>query len=202
MIMTVNEDPKDTLKRYLQAGRETLLWKLEGLDERRLRWPMTATGTNLLGLVKHVASTELGYFTEVFGKPVPEPMPWMDPEAEDNSDMWATADQSREWVDDFYRRVWTHSDRTIDELDLDAPGQVPWWSAQRRDVTLQQILVHVINETARHAGHADIVRELTDSEVGMTKGNDNIPAQAEEWWAGYVDRLRSTAEEVGGPADV
>lgn len=199
--MTTDEDPKATLKRYLQSGREALLWKLEGLDERRIRWPMTATGTNLLGLVKHVASTELSYFTEVFGKPVPEPMPWMEPEAEDNADMWAVADQSRAWVIDFYRRVWEHSDRTIDELELDAPGQVPWWRPASRDVTLQQMLVHMITETARHAGHADIVRELTDSEVGMTEGNDNIPPQDEQWWADYLEQLRRTAEEVGGPAE-
>lgn len=62
-------DDKGILLKYLRARRGELLAKLDGLDEYDIRRPMTPTGTNLLGLVKHVASVELGYFGEVFGRP-------------------------------------------------------------------------------------------------------------------------------------
>ncbi|NED98052.1 DinB family protein [Phytoactinopolyspora alkaliphila] len=188
--------PKDALKRYLQAHRDALLWKLDGLGEREVRWPLTDTGTNLLGLVKHVGSMEFGYFGEVFGRPADEPLPWLEPEAEDNADMWATADQSREWVVGFYRRAWAHSDSTIEALDLDAAGRVPWWGPENGDVTLHQIMVHVIAETARHAGHADILRELTDGGAGMRAGSTNLPNHESDWWTHYVARLRRTADEA------
>jgi hypothetical protein len=190
--------PKETLHRYLQMHRDALLWKLEGMDERQVRWPMTPTGTNLLGLVKHVGSMEFGYFGEVFGLPADEPLPWLEPGSEINADMWATADQSREWVVDFYRRAWAHADGTIEALDLDAPGSVPWWPPERADVTLHHILVHMIAETARHAGHADVVRELTDDQAGMRADATNMPDVDEQWWAAYVQRLRRVAEQFGG----
>jgi hypothetical protein len=189
--------PKETLKTYLQSERDALLWKLEGLSERDLRWPMTPTGTNLLGLVKHVGSMEFGYFGEVFDRSSGELLPWLESDAEVNADMWATPDQPREWVVDFYRRAWAHSDATIDALPLDAAGRVPWWSAEKRDVTLHRIIVHVISETARHAGHADIVRELTDRAAGLRSGNSNLPDEDEQWWADYVARLRAAAEVAG-----
>ena len=189
--------PKQTLKKYLQSERDSLLWKLDGLDERRLRWPMTPTGTNLLGLVKHVASMEFEYFGLVFSRPANEPMPWLAPDAEVNADMWATADQSRDWVVAFYHRAWAHADQTIDSLELDAVGRVPWWAEDRQQVTVHQILVHMIDETARHAGHADIIRELTDGAAGLRAANLNLPDADEKWWADYVDRLRQVAEQAG-----
>ncbi|TDE09070.1 DinB family protein [Jiangella asiatica] len=190
-------DEKDVLKRYLQAGRDALLWKLDGLGERDARWPMTPTGTNLLGLVKHVGSMEYDYFGLVFGRPKPEPMPWLDDDAEDNADMWATAEQSREWVVDFYRRACAHADATIDELELDAPGTVPWWAPERRQVTLHTVMVHMIVETSRHAGHADIVRETIDGRIGMRNGNTNLPDHDARWWADYIEKLKRTAEAAG-----
>jgi uncharacterized damage-inducible protein DinB len=184
---------KEILTRYLQTSREALLWKLEGLSERQLRWPMTPTGTNLLGLVKHVASVELGYFGVTFGRPTTEPLPWHAPDAEPNADMWATAEESKGWVVDFYRRAWAFCDETIAGLELDSPGAVPWWPEERRAVTLQQILVHVIAETARHAGHADIVRELTDDQAGLRRENTNLPDEDRAWWAAYVAKLQGIA---------
>jgi len=70
------------------------LWKLVGLSEYDIRRPMMPTGTNLLGLVKHVASVEARYFGDTFGLPLPEPLSWMVDGAEPNADMWATADES------------------------------------------------------------------------------------------------------------
>jgi uncharacterized damage-inducible protein DinB len=186
-------DPKDDLQRYLQQIREALLWKLDGASEYDIRRPMTPTGTNLLGLVKHVASVEAGYFGDTFGRPFPEPMPWFEDDAEPNDDMWATPDESREDIVGLYRRVWKHSDETIAASDLDTEGAVPWWPAERRAVTLHRVLVHVIAEINRHAGHADIVRELIDGSVGHREENGNLPDFEAAKWAEYRDRLEAAA---------
>src|SRR5262245_66388278 len=98
-------DPKADLRRYLQEERDALLWKLEGLSEYEIRRPMVPTGTNLLGLVKHVAGVELGYFGDSFGRPWPEPMPWLADDAEPNADMWATVEESRDQIVGLYRRA-------------------------------------------------------------------------------------------------
>ncbi|MEP7764252.1 DinB family protein [Sanguibacter sp. 25GB23B1] len=183
---------KEHLHHYLQEGREILLWKLEGLSDYDVRRPLVPTGTNLLGLVKHVAGTEAGYFGAVFDRPFPEPLPWMEEDAEPNSDMWATLEESRQSVIDLYRRVWAHSDATIEALPLDAVGHVPWWRAPGT-VTLHRILVHMIAENQRHVGHADIVRELVDGATGLRLGNENLPHEDATWWEGYRTRLEEAA---------
>lgn len=121
----IDEFAKDNLHGRLRRDRKALLWKLDGLSEYDARRPLTATGTNLLGLVKHVATVEARYFGEVFDRPSPEPLPrWQD---SDGSDLWASEDETRDQIIGFYRRTWEHSDATINELPLDAPGHVPWW---------------------------------------------------------------------------
>ncbi|WP_411698969.1 DinB family protein, partial [Conyzicola sp.] len=117
-------DEKSVLLRYLQEGRDALLWKLEGLSEYDVSRPLVPTGTNLLGLVKHVASTEAWYLADVFGRPFPETLAWLADDSEPNSDMWATADESRDEIVDLYKRVWQSSDATVEALPLDAPGVV------------------------------------------------------------------------------
>jgi hypothetical protein len=190
-------DPKADLRGYLQAAREALVWKLDGLSEYDVRRPMVPTGTNLLGLVKHVASIELGYLGDSFGRPSGEPLPWFDEGAEPNADMWATPEESREQIVGLYRRVWAHSDATIDALALDAPGRVPWWPDDRSEVTLYQILVRMIAETNRHAGHADIVRELVDGSAGRQPDDPTLPTEDQRWWDQYRARLERTAREAG-----
>ena len=114
-----------------------------------------------------MASVEAGYLGDSFGRPFGEPLPWFAHDAEPNADMWATADESREQIVALYRRVWAHSDATIEALDLDAPAaRCRGGRRSVAEVTLHQILVHMIAETNRHAGHADIVRELIDGAVG------------------------------------
>lgn len=184
---------KDDLRRYLGEARAALLWKLDGLSEYDVRRPLTPTGTNLLGLVKHVASVEAGYFGATFGRPFPEVLPWEADDAEQNADMWATADESRADILAFYDRVRQHADATIEALDLDAEGRVPWWPAERQEVTLHHILVRLTAEVQRHAGHADIVRELIDGAVGAGREVSNLPGGDRAWWEGYHDRLEATA---------
>ncbi len=175
---------KPDLMRYLQQGRDVLLWKLDGLGEYDIRRPMVPTGTNLLGLVKHLATGEAAYLGLVFGRPFPEQILW-ERDFGPNEDMYATAEESREAVIDFYKRTWAHADATVDELDLDAVGEVPWWPEDRRHPTLHRVLVHVIAETDRHAGHADILRELIDGQVGFRPEVENMDDRADwkEQWA-------------------
>jgi len=187
-------DRKADLHRYLQDAREVLLWKLDGLSEYDIRRPLVPTGTNLLGLVKHLAGVEMGYFGDTFGRPCPDQLPF--DESDPNSDMFATPSESRDFITGLYRLAWAHSDATVDALPLDAVGHVPWWPAERNEVTLHHILVRVATETARHAGHADIVRELIDGAAGWTPGQSNLPSGEQPWWQAHHDRVERAAQEA------
>src|SRR5579863_632271 len=112
-------DPKADLHRYLQAAREAVVWKLDGLSEYDARRPMTPTGTNLLGLIKHLANVEIGYFGDTFSRPFHGLLPWPevlgpDGEPDPNADLWATPDESRKQIVDLYRAACAHSDVTIE----------------------------------------------------------------------------------------
>ena len=190
----MSDDVKADLRRYLQEGRDALVWKLADLDEYDVRRPLTPTGTNLLGLVKHLACVEAEYFGSVFDKPFGEDLAWLTVDTEPNDDMWARPEESREDLVALYRRVWAHADTTLDALPLDAPGHVPWWGPTSNPTTLGRILVHVTAEVHRHAGHADVVRELIDGSVGHREGNDNMPPGDGAWWSEYRERLESAAQ--------
>ena len=187
-------DIKTTLQRYLQMSREALVWKIEGLSERDLRLPRTPTGMNLLGIVKHMANVEVGYFGDTFGRswPTPDELVSMSVfEADPQADWYALETESAEGIVDLYRRVWAFADETITSLPIDAPGQVPWWPADR-PTNLGLILAHVLTELARHAGHADIVRESIDGAAGLRADRTNLPEN--EDWDAYVAKVQGIAE--------
>jgi uncharacterized damage-inducible protein DinB len=150
---------KDILHASLNRHRDAVLWKLDGLDDEQLRRPLTPTGTSLLGLVKHLASVEYGWLVETFGREA-EPL-WFDPYK--SEDMSVAADETTEQILAFYGRAREAADRTITELSLDALGRPAW---RDHSVSLRWTLVHMVTETARHAGHMDIVRELIDGATG------------------------------------
>lgn len=192
-------DLKADLHRYLQSAREALLWKLDGLSEYDIRRPLVPTGTNLLGLIKHQAGVELGYFGDTFGRPGQsheDQLPW--DEADPNSDMWATAAESREFITARYCRAWAHSDVTIGALTLDAIGRVPWWPPDRNEVTLSHILVRVATDTSRHAGQADIIRELIDGAAGLQRENTNLPPGDQARWRSHRDQVERAARAAAG----
>ncbi len=186
----MDEYAKTSLHDELRRAREALLWKIDGLSEYEIRRPLTATGTNLLGLIKHTATWEARYFGEVFGRPFPEPLArWQD---SDGSDLWVTAQESRAQITDFYRHAWRHADDTIHELPIDAPGHVPWWS--RPEVKLFTVMVHVLNDTTRHAGHADILREHLDGHTGVAAGQqEQIDTAAREAHCAKVEAAARAA---------
>jgi hypothetical protein len=194
---------KDYLHSDLRDVRATMLWKLDGLAEYDARRPLTATGTNLLGLIKHLTNTEARYFGDVFGRPFPERLPWWgDEDYEPFGDLWAMPDESRAEIVDRYRRVWDHSDATIAALAIDALGQVPWWP--RPDVKLFNVMVHVLTETNRHAGHADILREQLDGTVGTEAENTILQSFDAAFWANRHAVIEQSAQAAapahGGPA--
>ena len=181
---------KATLHRYLQKHRAALVGKLDGLAERQARWPVTPTGTNVLGLVKHVAGVQAGYFGAVFGRPLPDAPAWL--ESWEGDDMYASLDETMADVVAFHHRSAAHADATIEALDLDARGVVPWWPEGRRDVTLHRILVHMAYETGRHAGHADIVREMLDGLAG--DGDGNLADKTPDEWVAWREKLVDIAQ--------
>ena len=193
-------DEKSALLEYLRARRADLLAKLDGLGEYDVRRPMTPTGTNLLGLVKHVAYVQLGYLGEVFGRPSGRPYPWDAEGAEEGVDLWAAPGESRDDVVELYRFSAAHADATVEALPLDAVGTVPWWREERRHPTLHTVLVHVGVEVARHAGHADILRELIDGSAGLSPDNSNLPGWMDGEWAAFRERIQAAARQAAGPA--
>ena len=181
----------ELLLRYLQRERDNLVGTLDGLSEYDARRPMTPTGTSLLGLVKHVATVEIGYLGECVGRPWPEPIPWANDEGyEAGLDMYAAADEPLEMILDLYRRSWSHADESVRTLGLDAPASVSWWPEERRVTTLGYLLVHLLAETAHHAGHADIVRESIDGRAG----DDHDELGDAEFWSSYVARVQAAAD--------
>jgi hypothetical protein len=182
---------KNELHRVLRLKRSAILSKLDGLGDYDMRRPMTPSGTNLLGLVKHLADIEYGYLGESFDRPAPEIMSWIeDGSIWDGADMWPAADEPSDYIIGLYRRACAHADRTIAELDLDAAGSVAHWPPARRATTLGVLLIRVVDETAHHAGHADIIRELIDGRAGADHddfGDDNK-------WRDYVARIQAAAD--------
>ena len=196
MIAVMTTDPKADLQRYLRTAREALLWKLDGVGERDLRLPRTPTGTNLLGIVRHVANVEIGYFGPTFGRAWPDPdhplvVDDADYGADPQADWWVPAEVSAAEVVDFYRRVTDVADATIAALPLDAMGSVSWWGDE--EVSLHLVVTHVIADITRHAGHADILREQIDGAAGLRADVSNLPDDVD--WPAYVERLRQVAEQ-------
>lgn len=156
---TYTSGEKESLHAGLDRHRDVVLWKLEGLDDEQLRRPMTPSGTNLLGLVKHLAAVEYNWFCTTFGRET-EPFPF--DEEDENADLRVEEHETIADIVGFYGRARAAADSAIVELGLDDRG-TSWHGTT---VSLRWVLIHMIEETARHAGHMDIVRELIDGATG------------------------------------
>jgi Protein of unknown function (DUF664) len=189
---------KAHLHDHLRWVREALVWKLDGLSEYDVRRPLTSTGTNLLGLVKHNAIWDSRYFGDVFDRPYPEPLPRWDDEAASGTDHWATEHETRAEIVVLYQRVWSHSDATINALDLDARGYVPWW---QEEVPLFNVMVHCLSDTTRHVGHADILREGLDGTVGVDPNSPKRHGRDDAFWKARraeIERAARAADPQDG----
>jgi hypothetical protein len=192
-------DPKTDLCSYLQDSRDALVWKLDGPSEYDLRRPMVRTGTNLLGLIKHQAGVELGYFGAVFGRPAPVGATWEQTTVD--WALYARPDESTDHLVARYRAAWAYADHTINDLELTTVGRVLWWPAETNDVTLHQVLVHFATETACHAGHADILRELIDGAAGLTPDVPNLPTRDQAGWEDHRAHVEHAARAASGRQD-
>ena len=189
-MRVIDEFAKAYLHEDLQWARTSLLGKLEGLSEYDVRRPLTRTGTNLLGLVKHLTMSEARYFGVIFERPYPEPIPsFDDPDFRMRDHMWVSEAESRADILEGYRRACQHADATIDALPVDAPGCVPWWP--RPDVKLFNVMIHVLTETNRHLGHADILREELDGALGSPLSPPMEHDDAD--WAAHRARIEQAA---------
>ena len=193
--MSIN-DPKDVLRRYLDVAHDALLWKLDGLSEYDIRRPLTPTGTNLLGVTKHLAAVELEYFGIVFDRPHGVPFPWDDGDGIPNGDMFATLDESRADVLAMLATARSTAMATIEALDLDTEGHVPWWGDAGNPVTLHRILAHMIAEFHRHLGQIDILREGLDGAAGYREDADNMADLSADDWPAYCQQLEQIAAEA------
>jgi hypothetical protein len=194
--MTATTSMTDDLGRYLQEARDSVVRSLDGLSEYDVRRPMVPSGSNLLGLVKHLAGVELGYLGASVDRPSPVSLPWEDDGSVwESADMWATPDQTRDYLLDLYRTAWAHSDESLRTLRLDAPASVAWWPEERRETTFGHLVVRVVAETAQHAGHCDILRETIDGRGGPHAGD--VGDQA--WWKTYVAGIQAAADQFREP---
>ncbi|MGZ0149815.1 DinB family protein [Kribbella sp. WER1] len=183
-------DSKAELLRVLQGTRLTLLGKLDGLGEYDRRRPLVPTGTNLLGLVKHLAGLEYGYLGEALGRMPPVRPSWFRDDVSTEIDLWATPDESSEYVVGLYRELAAHSDRTVADLELDSPAYVAHWAEGHRDTTLGVLLIRMLAETSQHTGHADILREQLDGRLGGGAAVADDPA----FWNDRHAEIQSAAD--------
>ncbi|MEH1125646.1 DinB family protein [Micromonospora sp. CPCC 206061] len=186
--MKLTTDLKGELLTALRGSRAVMLAKLDGLSEYDRRRPLTPSGTNLLGLVKHLAGLEYGYLGASFGRPPLERPSWFRDDPYSEIDMWATPDESSDYITAVYQRACAHSDVTIDGCELDSPGRVAHWAEGQQETTLGVLLIRMVGETAQHAGHADIIRELIDGRI--TDDEEPIASESTFW----RDRRRHVQE--------
>lgn len=155
----VSGDERQVLTGFLDHYRKTILQICEGVSEEDLARPMVPSGTSLLGMIKHLVYVEWGWFQEaVAGEKVVYPFPEDDSEADLRIEKGETSVE----VFNLYRQACRRSNEILAEVSFDDPikGQGP------RDYNVRWVVVHMIEETARHAGHADILRELIDGTTG------------------------------------
>ena len=179
------------LRRYLQDGRDSMLRALTGLSEYDARRPLTPSGTNVLGLVKHLVGIERSYLGVCVGRPPAFTLPWeQDGSIWHGADMWVRGDESHAFIVGLYEQVWKNSDASIDALPLDTPTFVHWWKEGTRHPSFGSLIIRVVTETAQHAGHAEILREQIDGQGGLDADSvgDNTA------WTEYVARIQQAAD--------
>jgi uncharacterized damage-inducible protein DinB len=159
---------KDTLLGFLRYQRATVLVKCAGLRTEQWRSRSTVSALTLAGLVKHLALVEESWLVERFaGRTIPEPWTGVDWNADPDWEFRTALEDDPAWLATRYREAWGRADRIVAESDLAALSAAAVRIDDRQErVSLRWILVHLIDETARHNGHADLLREAIDGTTG------------------------------------
>jgi uncharacterized damage-inducible protein DinB len=145
-------DERDTLRALLQYQRESIVKKVSGVDEAAARRALVGSGTTLLWLTKHMARAESLWIEHRFaGGQQDLPDDTVQP-----GDTLAAAVAA-------YRTIWARTDAIVAASNLDEPCKTV---GDEAPVNLRWVLMHLLEETARHGGHADILRELIDGSTG------------------------------------
>lgn len=152
-------DERDTLAAFLDLQRGVMLRKVADLDDERLRRPMTPSGLTLLGMLKHLAYVERWWFRAVFASEDVS-FPWT--EDDPDADWRAEPDESVDSIAALYREECARAREIVAAASLDDTCT----TTQGDSITLRWIVTHMIEETARHLGHADIMREAIDGSKG------------------------------------
>jgi hypothetical protein len=153
---------RETLEGFLEYFRVVIERKLVGVSLEDASRPMVPSGTNLLGIVKHLGYVERGWFQMGFAGEPALPVPWTDEDPD--ADFRIEPGETIESVVGWYRRQWERSveiSSAAESLD-----QIERRTGPRGGHSLRWILIHMIEETARHAGHMDILREQIDGALG------------------------------------
>ncbi|WP_186313492.1 DinB family protein [Paenarthrobacter nicotinovorans] len=193
--MPIAEDDRGAqLREYLNDAREAILWKCEGLSDAQARTPLTPTGTHVMGLLLHLAVTESQYFISCLGREIENAVIRHVIEAEDaQADFLPPPGMTLEDAVRIYRQTIVAVDAVLDEVELNSPAVVEWW-IKHRHTTVERLLVHMIAESHRHAGHLDIVREQLDGFVGLRPSAPNIPDLTPDQWEEQNLRLKELAD--------
>lgn len=157
---------KESLQASLNRHRDAVVWKLQGLGDTELRRAMLPSGNTLLGLIKHLATWEYIWICRTFGHPT-EQLP-ID-EGDDYADVRIDPGDSTAGIVAFYSRSRAAADEVIGGVDLDEAGTTMFGDT----VSLRWAVIHILEDTARHAGHIDVMRELIDGMVGDHQRDGN-----------------------------
>jgi uncharacterized damage-inducible protein DinB len=158
---TYETDERRALAEWLDFHRATLLQKLDGLDDEQLRHEMVPSRVCLLGLVKHLTAVEHGWFVVNFARSG-EPHMFDSPDDPD-ADFHIAEGETTDAIVEGYMRACARS-REIYEAAPSLEAAFP--HPRRGAMGLRWLMLHMIEETARHNGHADIIRELIDGATG------------------------------------
>jgi uncharacterized damage-inducible protein DinB len=162
----LNTGELETLARYLDGYRDVIVWKLEGLDEEQVRRRLVPSLTSLLGIVKHLAFVERYWFQRVIaGRDVS--IPWLDDDGWEDAQWHLSDEETIAEVVGLYETEIAESRRIHSALD--DPDLLV--NVDGDPVSVRRILIHMVEEVARHAGHADILRELIDGTTGVFPEN-------------------------------
>jgi hypothetical protein len=162
-------DEVTSVRAFLDFQRDTLRWKTDGLTQEQLAVALPPSSMTLGGIMKHLSVVESGWFEESFaGRPLMPPFDTVDWDADPDWEWHSATDDSPEQLRALYDEAVARADAVVGEA-LSGPGLDALSVEEREDrgrFSLRWIMLHMLEEYARHNGHADLIRESIDGQTG------------------------------------